>query len=248
MLNELINNLKHNDKLYHIIYGKTMSGKTTLLQELIKTNLYDFIELDCFTIHKFDIQSITKYNILLLLESYQKEKCFVFDDFDKLYSQNNTIVNDIISQLYKLKYKCIFTISNKNFKGSGIINKKKNYYYTLEQIKEIYTSTITNNTLEEKLKTSTHNTFQQFLFTFENEQNIELFLYENTNPFFTINISNYDIYNNLIHLYYYTHFINNTIKFPKLISINKKLKIYNDIDFYRQFINGKSNSNKRNTT
>lgn len=247
MLETLIDNLKQNDKFYHIIYGKTMSGKTTLVQELIQTNVYDFIELDCFTIHKFDIHSITKYNVLLLLETNKKEKCFIFDDFDKLYSQNNTIVNEIVSQLYKLKYKCVFTISNKNFKGSAIINKKKNYYYVLEQIKEMYTSKIENNTLEEKLKCK-YNTYQNFVFAFENEQHIEFFLHENCNPFFTTKISNYDIYKNLTDLYSYPNFINTTIKFPKIIAINKKLKKYNETDFYQQFIHGKQKSNRKYNT
>lgn len=243
MLDTLIDNLKQNDKNYHIIYGRTMSGKTTLLKELIQTNLYDFIELDCFTIHKFDIHSITKYNVLLLLETNKKDKCFIFDDFDKLYSQHNANVIEIINHLYKLKHKCIFTISNKNFKGSAIINKKKNYYYTLEQTN--YISPIENLTIEDKLKTK-HKTYKDFLYSFENENNIEAFIHENCNPFFTPNVSNYDIYKNLIYLYNYP--ISKTIKFPKIIAINKKLKYNNETDFYIDYINGKHKPNRRNTT
>jgi hypothetical protein len=246
MLDTLLHNLSQTDKPYHIIYGKTMSGKTTLIKELINTNQYDYILLDCFTIHTFNIQSIKQHNVLLLLESNIKEKCFIFDDFDKLYSQNNIIISTILNELYKLKYKCIFTISNKNFKGSGLINKKKHYYYTLQQNTNIYTSKIKNFNVEEKLKIK-HTSIQDFIFTFENDTNIELFIHENTNPTFSHQISNYDITQNSIYLYHYK-LNSNTIKFPKLISINKKLKFYNDTDFYTQYIHGHTKPNKRNHT
>ena len=181
------NNYKNNITSIYL-YGNTGIGKTTFINNMLDTKLFNIIKFDVeHSMNKHSIQILNSSNlckksvISFFKMNHQKQNIIVLDDFENICNNDKNLINILIKLIRPKKtkkqkledYLCVpIIIVNNHYSDKKILEIKK-YSHSfelkdptkkeLEQVIKLHIPDITNINLNSMIMNSKNNYNQLFL-------------------------------------------------------------------------------------